>query len=119
MAFYGALLPRTLWGKYIGVLWKNNSVRERIRENRRSRAERRWVARHGRLAAPPGLVWPSGLSRCASKVNCVSLDEKIMLQKSQLNLTLYRYLKMNNTRNRVFLFCRVIIHIKGIIGKSA
>jgi hypothetical protein len=42
----------------------------------------------------------------------------MILEKSQVLLSLRRSLKVKNTQNRVFLFCRVITQIKGIIGKS-
>ena len=79
---------------------------------------KRGLARPSKVGAPPGLFWPSGLSRWASRAHAASPDEKMTLQKSQVNLTPYRSLKVKNTQNRVFLFCRVINQIKGIIGKS-
>jgi hypothetical protein len=46
------------------------------------------------------------------------LDKILTLKKSQVNLSLGRFLKRKNTENRVFLFCRVITKIRGIDGKS-
>jgi hypothetical protein len=69
------------------------------------------------LGAPPGTFWDSGLSKFASSAHGASRDEKMTLEKSQLNLTPYRSPKMKNTQNRKFLF-RVINQIKGSVGKS-
>jgi hypothetical protein len=48
----------------------------------------------------------------------VSHDKILMLQKSQVNLSPGRSLKLKNMQNRVFLSCRVITKIRGIDGKS-
>jgi hypothetical protein len=41
----------------------------------------------------------------------------LMPEKSQVNLSPGRSLKHKNTQNKVFLFCRVIIKIRGIDTK--
>jgi hypothetical protein len=41
-----------------------------------------------------------------------------MLQKSQVNLSSGRFLKLKNMQNRVFLVCTVVTKIRGIDGKS-
>jgi hypothetical protein len=47
-----------------------------------------------------------------------SRDKILMPKKSQVNLSLGRFLKCENTQNRVFLFYRVITKIRGIDEKS-
>jgi hypothetical protein len=47
-----------------------------------------------------------------------SHDKILMLQKSQVNLSLGRFLKFKNTQNRVSPFHRVITKIRGIDEKS-
>jgi hypothetical protein len=70
------------------------------------------------LGTPPGVFWATGPSRYASRLQGASPNEKMMIQKSHVN-TLYRSLKVKNTRNRKYLFYRVINQIKGIIRKSS
>jgi hypothetical protein len=75
-----------------------------------------WVAQLGLGPAPPVLVWPSwppSLTSCAPEG---SRNKILMLKKSQVSLNSVRFLKHKNTQNRVFMFCRVIIKIRGIDG---
>jgi hypothetical protein len=67
---------------------------------------------------PPVLVWPLGPISLTSSSPGGSHDKILMPEKSQVNLSLERFLKRKNTQNRVFLFCRVITKIRGIDGKS-
>jgi hypothetical protein len=46
-----------------------------------------------------------------------SHDKILTLQKSQVNLSLGKSVKLKNMQNRVFLSCRVITKIRGIDGK--
>jgi hypothetical protein len=78
------------------------------------RPKRSKVARPSLGPAPPGLFWPSwppSLTSCAPEGSRYKI---LMLEKSQFNLSLGRFLKRKNTQNRVFLFCRVITNIRGI-----
>jgi hypothetical protein len=59
--------------------------------------------------------WPTSLTSCSLKG---SHDKILMPEKSQINLSLGRFLKRQNTQNNVFLFCRVITKIRGTDGKS-
>jgi hypothetical protein len=59
-----------------------------------------------------------GLISLTSSPQGASHDKILTLQKSQVNLSLERFLKLKNTQNRVFLFYRVITKIRGIDGKS-
>jgi hypothetical protein len=81
-----------------------------------SRPQRVWVARPARRPAPPVYVRPLGLVSLTS--SDVSRDKILTLQKSQVNLSQGRSLKLKNTQNRVFLSCRVITKIMEIDGKS-
>jgi hypothetical protein len=83
-----------------------------------SRLQQGRVARPGRAPAPPMLVRPLGLILLTSSSSGVSRDKIIMLQKSQVNLSPERSLKLKNTQNRVFLSYRVITKIREINGKS-
>jgi hypothetical protein len=67
----------------------------------------------------PVLVWPLGLASLTYSPRGASHDRILTLQKSQVNLSSGRFLKLKNTQNRVFLFCRVITKIRGIDGKSS
>jgi hypothetical protein len=72
------------------------------------RLKRDWVARPGLGPMPPGLVWPSWptlLTSCTREGSC---DKILTPEKSQVNLSLGRFLKYKNTQNRVFMFYRVI-----------
>jgi hypothetical protein len=85
---------------------------------RASRLKRAWVVRPGLGPMPPGLVWPSwptSLTYCALEG---SRDKILTPKKSHVNLSSGRFLKCQNTQNRVFLFYRVITKIRGIDGKS-
>jgi hypothetical protein len=84
---------------------------------RGSRPKRAWVAWPGRGPMPPVLVWPMGLVSLTSSPPGASRDKILTLQKSQVNLSWGRFLKLKNTQNKVFL-CRVITKIRGINGKS-
>jgi hypothetical protein len=46
-----------------------------------------------------------------------SRDKILTIQKSQVNLSPGKSLKLKNTQNRVFLSCRVITKTRGIDGK--
>jgi hypothetical protein len=60
--------------------------------------------------------WPLSLTCCAPDA---SHDKILTLKKSQVNLSSGRFLKHQNTQNRVFLSCIVVIKIRGIDGKSS
>jgi hypothetical protein len=64
------------------------------------------------------LVWPLGLISLTSSSPGASHDKILMLKKSQVNLSLGRFLKFKNTQNRIFLFHRVITKIREIDEKS-
>jgi hypothetical protein len=69
-------------------------------------------------AAPPCLVWPLGLISWTSCAIGASHGKILTPEKSQINLSLGRFLKHKSTQNRVNLFCRVITKIRRIDGKS-
>ena len=50
-----------------------------------------------------------------SKLRIVIFWKIMILEKSPVNLSPYRSLKQKNTQNRVFLSCRVITKIRGIL----
>jgi hypothetical protein len=69
-------------------------------------------------AVPTVLVWaswPTSLTSCAPEG---SHDKILTLEKSQVKLSSGRFLKCQNTQNRVFLFYKVITKIRGIDAKS-
>jgi hypothetical protein len=78
-----------------------------------SSRQRVWVAQPSLVATPPVLVRPLGLVSLTSSSSGVYRDKILTLQKSQVNLSLGRSLKLKNTQNRVFLSCRVITNIRG------
>jgi hypothetical protein len=67
-----------------------------------SSCQRVRVARPGLLATPPVLIRPLGLVSLNSSSSCVSRDKILALQKSQVNMSPGRSLKLKNTQNRVF-----------------
>jgi hypothetical protein len=67
---------------------------------------------------PPVLVWPLWPPSLTYYAPEHSLDKILTPEKSQVNLSSGRFLKRQNTQNRVFLLCRVITKIRGIDGKS-
>jgi hypothetical protein len=76
------------------------------------------VARPGLGHAPPCLFWSLWPPSLTSRAPEGSRDKVLTPKKSQVNLSSGRFLKCQNTQNRVFLFCRVITKIRGIDGKS-
>jgi hypothetical protein len=70
-----------------------------------SRRQQAWVAQPGLVAVPPGLVRPLGLVLLTSSSPGTSRDEILTLQKSWVNLSPGRSMKLKNTQNRVFLSC--------------
>jgi hypothetical protein len=67
------------------------------------RLKRAWVARPGQWTMPPGLVWPLGLILLTSSPPLGASRGKILMpEKSQVNLSLGRSLKRQNTQNGVF-----------------
>ena len=71
-----------------------------------------WWPRH------PGSYGLRAFVREIPGLQNVRLREILILKKAQVYLTPYRSLKVKNTQNRDFLFCRVITKIRGIIEKS-
>jgi hypothetical protein len=67
---------------------------------------------------PPSLFRDLGLFLLTSSPPDASRGKILTLQKSQVNLSLGRFLKLKNTQNMVFLSCKVITEIRGIDGKS-
>jgi hypothetical protein len=76
------------------------------------------VVRPGQGPVPPVLVCPLGLVSLTSSPKGASRGKLLTPKKSQVSLSLGRSLKCKSMQNRVFLFCRVIIKIRGIDRKS-
>jgi hypothetical protein len=76
------------------------------------------VARSGLVTAPPALFWASWPTLLTSSSRRASRDKILMPEKSQVNLSLGRFLKYQNTQNLVFLSCKVITKITGIDEQS-
>jgi hypothetical protein len=92
-----------------------NNARTSIRQ-RWTELEARGPNGHGWRGprpVPPMLIWPLGLSSLTSCALCASRGKILTPKKSQVNLSLGKFLKCKNTQNRVFLFCRVITKIRG------
>jgi hypothetical protein len=60
------------------------------------------------------LFLASGLLSLGSSAPGPSVDKILSLEKFPINLISFRFLKVKNTQNRVFLFCRVITKIRGV-----
>jgi hypothetical protein len=69
-----------------------------------SRPKQAWVACLGQGPMPPCLVWPLGPISLTSSYLGTSRGKILTPKKSQVNLSLGRFLKGKNTQNRVFLF---------------
>ena len=76
------------------------------------------VARLGGMPRHPYSFWPPVSVRLISGLQITSLRKILILEKSYVNLTLYRSLKVKNTQNREFMFYIFITKIRGIIEKS-
>jgi hypothetical protein len=105
-------------GLYIGILGQAEYLGAKINGVGGSSRQRVWVARPSLVAAPHALIRPLCLVSLTYFPLGASRDEILTPQKSWINLSSARLLKLKNMQNRVFLFCRVITKIRGIDGKS-
>jgi hypothetical protein len=95
-------------GVYIkAFLGQTERLETKMDGNGGSRPQRVWVARPSRRPVPPVLVQPLGLVSWTSSPPGASRDKILTLQKSEVNLSLGRFLKLQNTQNRVFCFAEL------------
>jgi hypothetical protein len=103
---------------YIGIVRSSSASRDKDWRCWRLEARTTLGGTAWQGPAPPVLIWPLDLNSLSSSSLGASRDKILMLQKSQVNLSPGRSLKLKNTQNRVSLSCRVITKIRRVDGKS-
>jgi hypothetical protein len=98
--FVHPLLERTPWGVFIyAFLGQAEQSETNMDDIGGSRTKRTWVARLRQGPVPPSIVWaswPPSLTSCALDS---SRDKTLTPEESQVNLSLGRFLKCQNTQN--------------------